>query len=97
MKMTSLSFGLLALGTASAGMAGTCNVQSTRAPGHWKFVKVFDVDTGEIVFQKVIDGGKLHEVTVSGERARVDWKLPGGKDYKAGPVSSCKDGNTVKS
>ncbi len=92
-----LGLALVALGTGSEAIAGTCNVQSTRAPGHWKFIKVYDVDTGKIVLQKVMNGGEHREVTVPGERVRVDWKLPGGKDYKHGTVALCKDGNTIRS
>jgi hypothetical protein len=97
--MNRILFGLalVALGTGSEAIAGTCNVQSTRAPGHWKFIKVYDVDTGKVVLQKVFNGGEHREVVVRGERVRVDWKLPGGKDYKPGAVVICKDGNTVRS
>ena len=97
MKRMLFGFALVALATGSPAVAGTCKIQSTREPGHWTFLKVFDVESGEVVLQKAIEGGKYREVTAHGDRVRVDWKLPGGKDYKAGPVSPCKDGNTIKS
>ncbi len=87
--------GIIALATGSGAIAGTCNIQSTRAPGQWKFVKVYDLDTGEVVLQKAINGGETREVTVRGHRMRVDWKLPGGKNYKAGAEAICADGHTV--
>jgi len=91
-----LCTGIVLLATASGANAETCNIQSVRAPGHWQFVKVYDLDTGKVVLQRAINGGEHHEVIVSGHRMRVDWKLAGGKDYKAGKATTCKDGHTVR-
>jgi hypothetical protein len=76
-------------------LAGTCNIQSARAPGEWTFVRVYDVDTGKIVLQRAIKGGVSYEVKVSGYRVRIDWKLPGGIKYETGPILACVDGNRV--
>jgi hypothetical protein len=75
--------------------AGTCSIQSNRAPGEWTFVRVYDVDSGKIVLQRAVKGGTPYEVKVSKERIRVDSKLPGGLTYAAGKVSACKDGNKI--
>ena len=80
-------------GTAAAG---TCKVQNTAAPGQWRFVHVYDVKKSEIVLRQAINGGDSKEVTVSGERVRVNHKHPGGKTYTAGAIAICKNGNTVK-
>lgn len=94
-KLATLA-GLSALIIGSQALAETCNVESIRAPGEYLFIKVFDPDTGEIVLQRAIKGGTPIEVTVSGERVRVDSKLPGGVDYKPGAIATCKSGNTIK-
>jgi hypothetical protein len=83
------------LGAANAS-AETCHIQSTSAPGTWRFVKVYDVDTGTTVMQRALDGGATREVSVSGQQVRIDFKNAGGKHYKAGPVATCKNGNTVR-
>src|SRR5688500_5188904 len=76
--------------------AGSCSIQSTRAPGEWKFAKVYDADTGKIVLRQVVNGGDTKQVVVSGERVRVDSKLPGDIDYRTGSVALCKDENIIK-
>jgi len=88
--------GLASLVTAGELQAGTCRIASTRPYGDWTFIKVYDPDKNEIILQKAMMGGTAKEVTVSGTRVRVDWKLAGGIKYKAGAVTTCKGGNTVK-
>lgn len=88
--------GLAVLFTAAPTIAGTCKIESTRAPGEWTFVRVYDVDSGKIVLQRAIKSGVAYDVTVSKELVRVDSKLPGGISYAAGAVSACKDGNKIK-
>jgi hypothetical protein len=85
-----------ALFLESGAVAGTCKIETARPAGEWTFVQVHDADTGEIVLQKAIMGGTSRDVTVKGERVRVDSKLPGATQYKAGTVSVCKDGNVVR-
>lgn len=99
--MSAGSFYLSAIAIAAflnpaEAFAGNCNIESTRAPGEWKFVKVYDADNGEMVLRQVVSGGDLHEVVVSGERVQVDWKLPGDIDYRTGTVALCKGGNNIK-
>jgi hypothetical protein len=89
------SVGVAAVFTAGQAIAGTCNIQSSRAPGEWTFVRVYDVDTGKIVLQRAIKGGVIYEVRVSKDRVRVDSKLPGGIVYEAGRISVCKSGNKL--
>ncbi|QIK95370.1 hypothetical protein G7076_01710 [Sphingomonas sp. HDW15A] len=88
--------GLIGLITGAPAFAGTCTIESTRAPGEWTFVRVYDVDNGKIVLQRAIKAGLAYEVTVSKNRVRVDSKLPGGISYGAGPISPCRDGNKLK-
>lgn len=92
---------IMALAVATAflaegeALAGSCTIQSTRAPGEWTFVRVYDVDSGKIVLQRAIKGGTPYQVSVTKERVRVDSKLPGGLTYAAGRVSACKNGNKL--
>ncbi len=88
--------GAVAFVSASQTMAGTCKIESTRAAGEWKFVKVYDADTGKIVLQRPISGGIAYDVSVRGYRVRIDSKLPGGIKYVPGPIFDCVDGNRVK-
>ena len=88
--------GVALLITAVEASAGTCRIESTRVPGEWTFVRVFDVDTGKIVLQRAVKGGVSYDVTVSGYRVRIDSKLPGGIKYEPGAVLACVDGNKVK-
>jgi hypothetical protein len=87
--------GLAFLFIEAQALAETCNVQVTGPEGQWKFVHVYDVATGEIVLRQAIKSGDSKPVTVSGDKVRVDWKLPGYTDYRTGAVLPCKGGNTV--
>lgn len=86
---------MAALAAEGQAIAGTCSIQSVRAPGEWTFVRVYDVDSGKIVLQRAIKGGVPYEVTVSKNRVRVDSKLPGGLTYASGKVAACKGGNRL--
>jgi hypothetical protein len=88
--------GLAGLLIEAQALAETCNVQVTGPADQWKFVHVYDVATGEIVLRQAIKSGESKPVTVSGDKVRVDWKLPGYQKYRTGPVVECKSGNTVK-
>ena len=79
-----------------AAVAGTCKVQSWAAAGDWRFVDVYDVTKSEIVLRQAINGGDSKDVTVTGDRIRVNHKRSGNRNYAAGPVADCKNGNTVK-
>ena len=76
--------------------AGNCKVQNASAPGAYKFVRVHDADSGAVVLRKAINGGDSVELTVSGGRVRIEFKQPGQKDYRSGPVAICRDGNTLR-
>ena len=94
-KLVTLA-GIAALMTAGQALAGTCEIESTRAAGEWTFVRVLDVDTGKIVLQRAIKGGDHYKVEVSQNRVRVDSKLPGGTAYGTGTVVTCKGGNRIR-
>ena len=92
-----LAFAVTAAALLEGGaFAGTCKVQNAAKPGDWRFVHVYDVKKSEIVLRQAINGGDSKEVTVSGERVRVNHKRPGSKAYAAGAIAICKNGNTVK-
>lgn len=90
---------LIAIGAVlgeTAALAGTCKVQSSKAPGQWTFVRVYDLDTGKVVLRQGINGGDSKEVTVKGHRMKIEHKLAGHRNYVAGPMTDCKAGQTVK-
>ena len=74
----------------------SCTLQSASPPGQWKFVRAYDPETGSIVLQQAVNGGDSKPVTVSGERVKVEYKLPGQTRYQPAVVSPCKGGNTVR-
>ena len=80
----------------SAAVAENCKIENGGPPDEWRFVQVFDVDRGQIVLGQAIKSGESKEVTVSGERVRVDHKFPGWTTYATGPVLTCKGGNTIR-
>ena len=86
---------MTALSAQTAARAETCKIQSTRGPDEWKFVKVYEGGTDKVVLQQAIRGGVLKEVTVSGDRVRIDTKMPGQIDYEIGKIVLCKGGNTI--
>ena len=80
-------------GTATAR---TCKLQNPAAPGTYTFVRVHDADTGKIVLSKAINGGDIVDLEVSGSRVRIEAKTAGQKNYRSGPISVCKAGNTLR-
>ena len=80
----------------STALADTCKVQNSSPPGLWKFVRAYDADTGKEVLRRTINGGDSVEVTVTGSRIRVEYKLAGHRHYLPGVVATCKDGNTLR-
>jgi len=92
-----MGFTLVAMVLAeSAAVAESCKIENGGPPDEWRFVQVYDVDRGQIVLGKAIKSGDSKEVTVSGQRVRVDHKLPGGTAYATGPVVICKGGNSIR-
>ena len=77
-------------------IAGTCNVRSSAPVDRWRFVQVYDVDRNEVVLRQAVKGGDSKPVTVSGERIRVAYKLPGATRYKPGVEALCKEGSTIQ-
>jgi len=45
---------------------------------------------------QAIKAGDSRPVEVTGDKIRVDWKMPGDRNYRAGSVALCKAGNFVK-
>ena len=80
----------------SAAIAATCKVQNAGPPDQWRFVHVYDVDRGKIVLRQAIKSGDSKEVTVSGDRVRVDHRLAGSTQYATGPIAQCNEGATIK-
>ena len=88
--------GIAVLLVESEALAESYKIQSTNPPGQWKFVRVYDPDTGSIVLGKSINGGDSKTVTVSGERVKIESKLPGHTDYQGAFLAPCKYGNTIR-
>ena len=76
--------------------ADSCKLQNASAKGTYKFVRVHDADTGTIVLSKAINGGDTVDLEVSGSRVRIEAKTAGQKNYRSGPISICKAGNTLR-
>ena len=87
------------IGTVLVGgtaWAGACKLQNAAAPGTYTFVRVHDADTGKIVLSKAINGGDIVDLEVTGSRVRIEAKTAGQKNYRSGPISVCKAGNTLR-
>ncbi len=87
---------LYALLGETAALAGTCHIQSTNPPGQWKFFRVHDAKTGEVVRAQAINGGDSKELTSKHDQVKVEFKLPGDIQYRGAFVAPCKDGNTIR-
>ena len=74
----------------------SCKVLWNGPSDEWRFVKIYEQSTGEIVFQSVVRGGESRGVYVKTPRIRVESKWAGDKNYHAGPTTDCKGGNTVR-
>jgi len=81
----------------SAAVAGTCNIQSSSPPGVWRFFRVYDGGSGEVLLRQAISGGDSKSVTSKSDQVRVEFKLPGHTKYQVGATATCKDGNTIRS
>ena len=79
-----------------SAIAATCNVKSSGPADRWRFVQVYDVDRNEVVLRQAVKGGDSKPVTVSGERIRVAYKLPGATRYNPGLEALCKEGSTIQ-
>lgn len=73
-----------------------CKIMYQAAPDEWRFVKVYELSSGEVVLQTVIRGGDSREVYVASPRIRIDSKWAGDVDYKPGAQSQCAKGETIK-
>ena len=87
---------LYALLGETAALAGTCQIQSADPPGQWKFFRVYDAKTGEVVRAQAINGGDAKEVISKHDQVRVEFKLPGDIQYRPGFAAECKGGNTIR-
>ena len=93
---------LCALAGCSALLVGagtpthSCKVQATGPAGHWKFVQVHDLRSGEVVLRQAIKSGDWKPVEATGDKIRIDWKLGGYKHYRTGPTATCTGGNIIK-
>jgi hypothetical protein len=80
----------------AGAFAGTCTIEITGPREQYKFVQVHDVAARAIVMRKAIKSGQSREVTVSGDRVRVDWKFAGGTSYQSGKVQACNGGRRIR-
>jgi hypothetical protein len=95
-KWLRFSIAVTALLVPSTALAESCKVQNSNAAGQWKFVRVYDADTGQVVLRQAINGGDSKDVTVSGTRARVEYKLAGDAQYHSATIGTCKAGSVLK-
>jgi hypothetical protein len=79
----------------SAALAGTCKIHSASAPGHWRFFRVYDAHTGEVLLRQAVNGGDSKAVTSKHNQVRIESKLPGHRNYRPGPLAACKGDNTI--
>lgn len=86
----------LALGGQNYDEPESCKILWNGPADEWRFVKVYEQSTGEVVFQSVVRGGESHGVYVKTPRIRIESKWAGDKNYHPGPTASCKGGITVR-
>ena len=73
-----------------------CSVLNTGSPDQYEFVRIYEVGTGEIVFQSPIKGGKTAPVYVRSKRIKIEHKWAGDVDYHSAIEVDCDKGNTIK-
>ena len=74
----------------------TCRLQSTSPKGSWRFFRVVDARTGEIVFAQAINGGDVKQIYPKHSLVRIEHKLPGHTVYQKGPTVECKGEMTIR-
>ena len=86
-----------ATGVATEASAPTsCQLQSTSPRGRWRFFRVVDVRTGEIIFAQAINGGDVKQIYPKHSQVRIEHKLPGHTVYQKGATVECKGGITIR-
>ena len=58
-------------------------------------VKVYDEDTNQVVFERLVRGGESIAITVSGNRARFEYKYPEDANYHSNTGFYCKNGEST--
>lgn len=74
----------------------SCKIQYSGPVDEWRFLKVYEQSTGEVVLQTVIKGGDSKSVFVKTPRIVITSKWAGDKNYRSHPVTSCAGGNTIR-
>ena len=74
----------------------SCKVLNTRAPDQYEFVRIYDVSTGQIIFQSPIKGGDSKGVYSKGDKIKIEHKWAGDRDYHSGVVVDCRNGNIIR-
>ena len=85
----------VATGTA-APTEHECKVQSSSAPGQWKFIRIYDASTGVVIWRQAINGGDSKRVTSNGPSVRIETKLPGYIKYTPAGTHTCSGGKTIR-
>jgi len=82
-----------ATGVATEASAPTsCQLQSTSPRGRWRFFRVVDVRTGEIIFAQAINGGDVKQIYPKHSRVRIEPNCPVTPSIGRGRPLSAKAG-----
>ena len=73
-----------------------CKIMYQAPSDRWRFIKVYEVSSGQVVLQTVISGGRSRDVYVASPSIRIDSKWAGDVAYRPGLPVSCAHGATIK-
>jgi hypothetical protein len=87
---------IAALLSGSAPLELTCKLQSKSPAGEWRFFRVYDASTGEVLLRQAVNGGDRKTIYSKHDQVRVESKLPGHTVYQPSTFAPCKGGNTIE-
>ena len=74
----------------------SCKILYQAPTDRWRFVKVYELSSGQVVLQTVISGGRSRDVYVASPSIRIDSKWAGDVAYRPGLPVRCADGATIR-
>lgn len=89
---TSLSVLMLA-GTAYAESCHLRNADTVDRPP--RIVRIFEDETGHVVWQGAVSGGQTINVSVAKDWVRFDYRYPGDLEFHSSTRFFCKDGEST--
>ena len=87
---------IAALLSGSAPLELACKLQSRGPAGEWRFFRVYDASTGEVLLRQAVNGGDRKTIYSKHDQVRVEFKLPGHTVYQPSTVVPCKGGDTIE-